>query len=123
MADKKSKLLHITLSVLKNTFGKDIITQALIDCGALINCLNWGCIRQYKHPCYRLPQPIHAKNIDGSYKNAGIIKFIMTLFIQIDGIIHHVLFHIINCGNVNMILSVPWLEKTKLHDQLGKVHS
>ena len=46
----------------------------------------------------------------------------MTLFIQIDGIIHHILFHIINCGNVNMILSVPWLEKTKPHDQLGKAH-
>ena len=45
MADKKSKSLHITLSVLKNTFGNDIITQAIIDCGASINCLDWGFVK------------------------------------------------------------------------------
>ena len=65
MADKKSKSLHITLSVLKNTFGKDIITQTLIDCRASINCLNWGLVKQHKLPCYKLFQPIRAKNVDG----------------------------------------------------------
>ena len=81
MADKKSKSLHITLSVLKNNFGKDVTTQALINCGASINCLDWGFIKQYKLPCYRLPEPICAKNVNGSYNDAGIIKFITTLFI------------------------------------------
>ena len=34
------------------------------------------------------------------------------MFIWIKGIIHHVLFHIINCGNENVICGIPWLEKT-----------
>ena len=111
MADKESKLFHITLSVFKNTFSKDIITQALINSGASINCLDWGFIKQHKLPCYCLPEPICTKNVDGSYKKAGIIKFITTMFIWIKGIIHRVLFHIINCGNKNVILGTPWLEK------------
>ena len=112
MADKKSKLFHITLSVLKNTFGKDIITWALINCGASTNCLDWGFVKRQKLSYYHLPDPVCAKNVDGSYNNAGIIKFITTMFIQIKGIIHQVLFHIINCGNENIILGIPWLEKT-----------
>ena len=110
-ADKKSKSFCITLSVLKNTFTKDIITQALIDSGTSINCLDWGFVKQHKLPCHCLPEPIHAKNVDGSYNEAGIIKFITTTFIQIKGIIHQVLFHVINCGNKNIILGTPWLEK------------
>ena len=33
VADKQSKSFHIALSVLKNTFDKDVITKALIDSG------------------------------------------------------------------------------------------
>ena len=46
VADKQSKLFHIALSVLKNTFDKDVITKALIDSGASINCLNWGFVKK-----------------------------------------------------------------------------
>ena len=111
VADKQSKSFHIALSVLKNTFDKDIITKALIDSGASINCLDWGCIKRNKIPYHHLPQPIHATNVDGSNNESGIIKFITTIFIHIKGIIHRVLFHIINCGNENVILGTPWLEK------------
>ena len=34
VADKQSKSFRIALSVLKNTFDKDVITKALIDSGA-----------------------------------------------------------------------------------------
>ena len=111
VADKQSKSFHIALSVLKNTFDKDVITKALIDSGASINCLNWGFVKRNKIPYSHLPQPIHAKNIDGSDNESGVIKFITTTFIYIKGIIHQVLFHIINCGNENIILGTPWLEK------------
>ena len=97
VADKPSKSFHIALSVLKNTFDKDVITKALIDSGASINCLDWGFIKSNKIPYHRLPQLIHAKNIDGSDNKSGII--------------HRTLFHIINCGNENIILGTPWLEK------------
>ena len=36
------------------------------------------------------------------------------MFIWIKGIIHQVLFHIIGCGNENIIFSTPWLEKINL---------
>ena len=88
VADKQSKSFHIALSVLKNTFDKDIITKALIDSGASINCLNWGFVKRNKIPYHRLPQLIHAKNVDGSDNESEIIKFITTTFIHIKGIIH-----------------------------------
>ena len=111
VADKQSKSFCITLSVLKNTFDKDIPTKALINSGASINCLDWGFVKRNKLPYYCLPEPIRAKNVDGSENKTGIIKFITTMFIQIKGIIHWVLFHIIKCGNENIILGTPWLEK------------
>ena len=49
--------------------------------------------------------------MDRSDNESGVIKFISTTFICIKGIIHRVLFHIINCGNENVILGTPWLEK------------
>ena len=65
VADKQSKSFCIALSVLKITFDKDVITKALIDSRASINCLNWGFIKKHKIPYHRLPQPICAKNVDG----------------------------------------------------------
>ena len=111
VADKQSKSFHIALSVLKNTFDKDVITKALIDSRASINCLDWGFIKRNKLPYYHLPELICAKNVDGSNNKMGIIRFITTMFIWIQGIIHQVLFHIIGCGNKNVILGTPWLEK------------
>ena len=111
VVDKQSKSFRIALSVLKNTSGKDIITKALIDSGASISCLNWDFVKKHKIPYYHLPQPIHTKNVDRSDNESGVIKFIATTFIRIKGIIHRVLFHIINCGNENIMLGTPWLEK------------
>ena len=78
VADKQSRSFRITLSVLKNTFDKDVITKALIDSGASINCLDWGFVKKYKIPYYCLPKPIRAKNVDGSDNESGVIKFIST---------------------------------------------
>ena len=111
VADKQLRSFHIALSVLKNTFDKDFITKALIDSGASINCLDWGFIKRNKIPYSCHPQLIRPKNVDGSDNESGVIKFITTTFICIKGIIHQALFHIINCGNENIILGTPWLEK------------
>ena len=111
VVDKQSKSFHIALSVLKNTFNKDVITKALIDSGASINCLDWGFVKKHMIPYHQLPQPTCARNVDGLDNESGVIKFISTTFNHIKGIIHRVLFHIINCGNENVILGTPWLEK------------
>ena len=76
-----------------------------------MNCINWGFVKRHNLPQHCLPKPIYARNVDGSYNEAGLIKFITTIFIRINGIIHRVLFHIINCGNKNIILGDPWLRK------------
>ena len=55
VADKQSKSFRIALSIFKNTFNKDVITKALIDSGASINCLDWGFVKKHKIPYYRLP--------------------------------------------------------------------
>ena len=111
VADKQLKSFRIALSVLKNTLNKDVTIKALINSGASINCLDWDFVKRNRIPYYCPPQPVCTKNVDGSDNESGIIKFITTTFIHIKGIIHQVLFHIINCGNENIILGTPWLEK------------
>ena len=83
IADKQSKSFCIALSVLKNTFDKDVITKALIDSGASINCLDWGFVKKHKIPYHRLPQPIRARNVDGSDNESGVIKFIATMLMSL----------------------------------------
>ena len=55
IADKQSKSFRIALSVLKNTFDKDVITKALIDSGAPINCLDWGFVKNTGYPTIAFP--------------------------------------------------------------------
>ena len=71
---------------------------------------SWFC-QETQTPPTLPPKPVIAQNADGSDNEAGLIKFITTLFIRIQGIIHRVLFHIIDCGNKNIILGDPWLQK------------
>ena len=86
VADKKSRCLSFTLTILKNTFGNDVTTKDLTDSGPSINCLNCGFVR--RHNCFHFPTPVKVKNVDGSYNQSGTIKFITTLFIRIQGIVH-----------------------------------
>ena len=56
--------------------------------------------------------PIKVKNVDGTYNEKGTIKFVTYLFLHIGTVIHQILFHIMGCGNENIILGLPWLKKT-----------
>ena len=111
VAEKVSKCFSIAITILKKTFGKDVTTKALTDSGSSINSLqvNHSFVRKHNLPHFCLPTPVQVKNIVGSYNQSGVIKFITTLFIRIQGIVHQVLFHIINCGNENVILGDFWL--------------
>ena len=83
VADKQLKSFRIALSVLKNTLNKDVTTKALIDSGASINCLDWGFVKKHKIPYHRLPQPIRARNVDGSDNESSVIKFITTTLMSL----------------------------------------
>ena len=44
----KKKSIIIPISVLQDTFVKDITTKALIDCRSQIDCINWGFVQRNK---------------------------------------------------------------------------
>ena len=50
--------------------------------------------------------------MDGTYNEKGTIKFVTHLFLHIGTVVHRILFHIMGCGNENIILGLPWLKKT-----------
>ena len=49
--------------------------------------------------------------MDGTYNEKGTIKFVTHLFLHIGTVVHWILFHIMGCGNENIILGLPWLKK------------
>ena len=89
-------------------FNKDITTKALFDCGSQLDCIDHGFVLRNKLPKLQLPTPIRVKNVDGT------IKFITHLFLCIGTVVHWILFHIMGCGNENIILGLLWLKKINL---------
>ena len=92
-------------------FAKDITTKALIDCGSQLDCINHGFVLKNNLLKLRLPMPIKVKKVDGTYNEKGTIKFVTHLFLHIGTVVHRILFHIMGCGNENIILGLPWLKK------------
>ena len=90
----KTKSIIIPISVLQDTFAKDITTKALINCGSQIDCIDWGFIQRNKLLKLQLPIPIKVKNVDGTYNEKGTIKFITHLFLCVGTVVHWILFHI-----------------------------
>ena len=90
---------------------KAVDTRALIDSRASISCINWGFVRKHKLPAQRLKTPIQARNVDNSVNSKGVIRFTTTLFLDVGGIAHQVTLYIMNLGNENIILGLPWLKE------------
>ena len=89
---------------------KAVDTRALIDSGASISCINWGFIRKQRIPTQRLKTPIQARNADNSVNSKGVIRFSTTLFLDIGGITRRATLYVMNLGNENVILGLPWLK-------------
>ena len=77
----KNKSIIIPISVLQDTFAKDITTKALIDCGSQLDCIDHGFVLRNNLPKLQLPTPIKVKNMDGTYNKKGTIKFVTHLFL------------------------------------------
>ena len=90
---------------------KAVDTRALIDSGASISCIDWGFIRKHKLPTQRLKTPIQARNADNSVNSKGVIRFTTTLFLDVGGIARRVTLYVMNLGNENIILGLPWLKE------------
>ena len=82
-----------------------------IDCGANINCIDYGFARRNRIPLKKLPKPLTVNNVDGSPNEAGTIRHSVTLFIRMGGIVHKEEFYAIKCGKDNIILGLPWLNR------------
>ena len=61
-------------------------------------------------PLTRLATPMLIHNTNLSENKQGIIKHACRLFLNIEGIIHDVTFHVMSCGKENLILGLPWLQ-------------
>ena len=89
---------------------KAVETRALIDSGASISCIDWGFVRKQRIPTQRLKNPIQAQNTDNSVNSKGVIRFTTTLFLDIGGITCRATLYVMNLGNKNVILGLPWLK-------------
>ena len=89
---------------------KAVETRALIDSGASISCIDWGFVRKQRIPTQRLKTPIQARNADNSVNSKGVIRFTTTLFLDIGGITRRATLYVMNLGNKNIILGLPWLK-------------
>ena len=107
----ENKSIIIPTSVLQDTFAKDITTRALIDCSSQLDCIDHGFVLKHNLPKLWLSTPIRVKNVDGTYNEKGTIKFVTQLFLRLKMVVHWILFHIMGCGNENIILGLPWLKK------------
>ena len=91
---------------------KVIDTQALVNSGANISCIDQHFIKRHNLPTTKLPVPIQAKNADHSHNKNGNIWYTCNLFVNIQELAQKVILHVITCGKENIILGLPWLKKT-----------
>ena len=108
---KSSPTMQIPVQlVVPSHMMKAIDTKALIDSGTSISCIDWGFVRKQRIPTQRLKTPIQARNADNSVNSKGVIRFTTTLFLDIGGITCRATLYVMNLGNKNVILGLPWLK-------------
>ena len=105
------KQIRIPSYILRTSHTQDIYTRTFIDCGADINCIDYGFARRNRIPLKKLQKPLTVNNVDGSPNEAGTIRHSVTLFIRMGGIVHKEEFHAIKCGKDNIILGLPLLNR------------
>ena len=65
---------------------KAIDTQALVDSGADLSCIDWDFIKKYKIPRTKLAILISVNNVDESANKTGVIQYTCTIFLHIKGV-------------------------------------
>ena len=104
------KLMQIPLQFIVPSHTMKVVdTHTLIDSGADISCINYQFTKKNHLPLTRLATPTLIRNADLSENKQGIIKYAFHLFLNIEGIIHDVTFHVMSCGKENLILGLSWL--------------
>jgi len=110
VASRESKSIQIPIS-LTGENRKTAETQALVDCGAsgcfvdvaLVTCLGWKTTR--------LASPRTAYNVDEIPNNNSLIQLTVSLTLWIGDKDERCAFYVIQCGNEDVILGLPWLQE------------
>ena len=104
------KSMQIPLQVIEPSHTMKVVdTHALIDSGADISCLDYQFTQKHCLPLIKLTTPVLIQNADLSENKQGLIKYTCHLFLNIEGLVHNVTFHVMSCRKENLILGLPWL--------------
>ena len=107
----QSKSMQISWQVIVPSHTMKVVdTYALINSRADISCLDYQFAGKHGLPLTKLAEPILIWNTDLSENKQGPIWHTCHLFINIKGIAHKVIFHIMACGKENLILGLLWLK-------------
>ena len=109
-SEMRSMQIPIQLIVSSHSM-KVIDTQALVDSGADISCIDQHFIRKHNLSTMKLSISIQARNADHSHNKNEDIWYTCDLFVNIQGLIQKVTLHVMTCGKENIILGLPWLKK------------
>ena len=106
----KSITILMELYLMENR--KILKTEALVDSGATISCIDRHLVNRMKWPLEKLWEPMFAQNADGTNNARGAIQHQITLQLRIQGITKTEIFYVLNLGKRNnIILGYPWLMK------------
>jgi len=108
VAGRESKSIQIPIS-LTGANRKTGETVALINCRASGCFIDTTLVIHLGWQINRLAVLRTAYNVDGTLNNNGLIQLYMSLTLQIGDKDEHHDFYIIQCGNEDVILGLPWL--------------
>ena len=111
ISDPDEKSIRIPISMFVNEGAQIIDTFALVDSGATGDFIDQDLVKKKGYQLQRLSQPLKAQNVDGSANQGGIICHKVILHLWIAETEEKREFLVINCGQENLILGLPWLWK------------
>ena len=109
ISDPDEKSIHIPISIFVNEEAQIIDTFALVNIRATGDFINQDLAKKKGYQLQRLSQPLKAQNVDKSANQEGIICHKVTLHIRIAETEEKREFLVVNCGQENLILGLPWL--------------
>ena len=111
VSDSDEKSICIPISIFANKGAQIIDTFALVDSGATGDFINQDLAKKKGYQLQRLSQLLKAQNMDGSANQGGVIHQKVTLHLQIAKTKEKREFLVVNCGQENLILGLPWLQE------------
>ena len=111
ISDPDEKSIHIPISIFAKEGAQIIDTFTLVDSEATGDFINQDLAKKRGYQLQRLSQLLKAQNVDGSANQGGIICHKIILHLWIAETEERREFLVVNCGQENLILGLPWLQE------------